>query len=86
MRFTIKGRRIIVPTAFQNRALKQLHFNHMCREKTMLLACESIYWVNMNADIDKTIENCSTYLDFQAGRSNGKKVSHKIPGRLRESV
>ena len=34
----------------------------MGMEKTRLLACESMYWVNMNANIEEVIKNCPTYL------------------------
>ena len=40
--------RIIVPAALK--VLEQLHLNHMGIEKKRLLACESIYSVNNNAD------------------------------------
>ena len=60
----MKGRTIIIP-ASQDKVLKQLHLRHMSIVKTRLLACESIYWVNMNANIEETVTNCSIWLDFQ---------------------
>ena len=51
----VKGRRIIIPVVLQDKA-QQLHLNHMDIEKTRLLACESICWINMNADIEVTVK------------------------------
>ena len=61
---TITGRRRIIPEVLQDKTLKQLHLNHMEIEKIRLLACNTIYWVNMNTDIEKIVKNCPTCLDF----------------------
>ena len=53
----------------QDKALKQMHLNHMDTKKTRLLACESMYWINMNTDAEETVRNCPTGLDFQAAGS-----------------
>ena len=50
----IKGKQIIITPQLQMQMSEQLHSNHMGVEKTKLLACESIYWLNINADIDVT--------------------------------
>ena len=34
-------------------------------EKTKLLACKLVYWVNINDDIEKHIKNYTTCLAFQ---------------------
>ena len=47
---------IIVPVSLRDKKLKQLHLNHMGIEKTRLLACESIHWVNMKSDIKETVK------------------------------
>ena len=48
----MKGRRIVVLAYLQDRTIKKLHLNHIGIEKTRLLVCESIYWVNMNVNIE----------------------------------
>ena len=53
----MKGRCIIVPEVLKHQALDQLHVNHMGIKKTKLLACESIYWVNINNDIENYMKN-----------------------------
>ena len=61
----MKGRHIITPEALKQQALDQPYVNHMGIEKTKLLACESIYWVNVNNGIKNYIKNCNTFLEFQ---------------------
>ena len=53
----MKGKRIIILSAsLQGKVLNQLHMIHMSIGKTRLLACELIYWINMNADIEDTVK------------------------------
>ena len=51
----VKNKRIIIPFPLQKQILQQLHRNHMGIEKMRLLACYSVYWVYMNADIENAI-------------------------------
>ena len=39
--------------------------NHMGIKKTCLLTWKSVYWINLNAYIEKTVKQCSTCLDYQ---------------------
>ena len=51
-------------------------------EKIKLLACKSIYWANINNNIKKCIQNCTTCLTFQQTQSEHKIIHHDIPVRL----
>ena len=55
-RIMLKGRHIVIPTRLRQQVLDQLHTNHMGLEKTKLLACESVYWHSINADMKKYIK------------------------------
>ena len=61
----IKGRCIIIPDSLKQQVLTQLHTNHMGIEKTKLLACESVFWHNINGNIEAYIKLCATCLEFQ---------------------
>ena len=74
----MKGRRRIIPTSLQKKALDQLHVNRMG-----ILACESIDWMNINANIESTIENCPIFLDFQPTQPKDKTLSHRMSGGCR---
>ena len=57
----MKGRNVIIPDILKTQALNQLHVRGMGIEKTKLLACKSIYWVNINDYIEKYIKNCALH-------------------------
>ena len=73
----MKGRQIVIPTVLKQHVLDQLHTNHMGIEKTMLLAHESVYWADINTDIEKHIKNC-TCLEFQQMQPKEKILYHDI--------
>ena len=50
----LKGRCVVIAESFKKQVLEQLHLNHMGIEKTRLLTYESIYWININDDIEST--------------------------------
>ena len=52
----MKGGAKLIPDVLQKQALKQPHINHMDIEKTVLLEHESVYWIGMNAGIEKHIK------------------------------
>ena len=78
----LKGRCIIIPTSLKQQILEQLHINHMGIKKTKLLACKSVYWPSINADIDNFIKICTTCLHFQQMQPKEKIIYHYIPLHL----
>ena len=60
----LKGRHIVIPSSLRQQILEQLHTNHVGIEKTKLLACKSIYWSSINADIEKHIKTVLHVLNF----------------------
>ena len=50
-------------------------------EKTKLLMHKSVYWVNINTDIEKHIKNCKTCLEFQHTQPKENIMQHAIPFR-----
>ena len=77
----MKGRYILTPSSLKQQVLDQLHTNHMGIEKTKLLACESVYWADINADVEKQIKNCTKCLEFQEMQPKEKIIHHDIPLR-----
>ena len=58
--------------------LEQPHSNCMGIEKMTLLTQESVYWVNMNADINNTITQCATCLEYQQTQPHEKVIPHEV--------
>ena len=75
----LKDRCIIITTNLRCQILELLHTNHKGIEKTKLLACESVYWPSINADIDNFIKNCTTCLHFQQTQVKERIIHHDIP-------
>ena len=61
----IKGKFIIIPFALQKQILDQLHNNHMGIKKMQLLVRKSLYWINVNIDIEWTVKQCATCLGYE---------------------
>lgn len=55
----LKGQQIVIPQTLQEDILKQLHTAHLGQEKTKLLAKDTVYWVNINRDIEQFTKSCS---------------------------
>ena len=77
----MKGRCIIIPESLKQQVLDQLHVNHMGIEKPKLLVCKSVYWVNINNDIENHIKNCNMCLEFQQTQPMEKAIHQDIPLR-----
>ena len=82
----LKDRCIIIPNSLRQQVLDQLHTNHMGIEKTKLLAHKCVYWYSINADIEKYIKQCATYLEFQQMQPKEKIIHHDVPLRPWEVV
>ena len=66
--------------------LRQLYSNHVGIEKTRLLACELVYWINMNADIENIFKDCSTCLKYQNTQLEEKTTPYEVPAKPWEIV
>ena len=71
----LKGICVVIPETLK-KALEQLHANHVGIVKTKLMACESIYWTNINDDIEQHIKNALHVLIFS--KHNQKKILYTM--------
>ena len=74
----MKGRCIIIPQDLKQQVLDQLHLNHMSIKKAKLLTCESVYWVNINNNIENHVKSCRTSLKFHQMQPKEKIIHHDI--------
>jgi hypothetical protein len=75
----MKGQQIVIPKSAQTNILTQLHTAHLGQEKTKLLAREFVYWININKDIDRQIEQCQTCQYYQPSQTAEPLLPHDIP-------
>ena len=82
----MKGKCIIIPCLLQMQILEQLHNNHMGNEKMHLLVRESVYWVNMKTDIELTVRQFSTCLEYQCTQPHKAELHYDILCKSSEVV
>ena len=74
-----KGRQVIIPKPSRQEILNQLHTSHQGIKKTQLLARESVYWENINKDIEMMTKNCNTCQKYQPNQNQEPTLHHSIP-------
>lgn len=82
----LKGERIIIPSSMKAKILNQLHCAHQGIEKTKLLARDSVYWNNINSDIEKMVKSCPVCQEHQPAQQRETLLPHDIPNRPWETV
>jgi len=55
----LKGTRILIPKTLQADVRQQLHYPHQEAEKCKLRAKGSVFWVNINRDIEEMVKSCA---------------------------
>jgi hypothetical protein len=74
-----KGQQLLIPKPQQNNILEQLHTAHMGQEKTKLLAKVTVYWPNINHDIEELIKRCQICQRYQPAQCPEPLLQHSIP-------
>ncbi|KAJ8023319.1 hypothetical protein HOLleu_35705 [Holothuria leucospilota] len=74
-----KGRQVLIPKPLHADILNQLHNGHQGIEKTRRLARESVYWPNINRDIEKLVSSCSICQELQPSQTREPLEPHEIP-------
>ena len=81
----MNGMWIIIPEELQKQAL-EWHINHMgIGKQTRLLACESFYWIYMNANIENIVKKLFYMWWFSADAAQRKKHLSWNIGNMRET-
>ena len=74
-----KGRQVLIPEASRKDILKQLHTSHQGIKKTQLLARESVFWENINKDIEEMTKTCNICQKYQPNQRAEPTLHHSIP-------
>ena len=78
--------RIVIPKSLQADILSRIHEGHQGRERCKMLARKSVYWSNMNADIDKIVNQCEPCLLRRNRPGREPLHSHPVPERAWQKV
>ena len=68
---SLLGSRVIIPSAGHQIILNHLHHTHPVITKMKMLARSYIWWLGIDVDIKRTVQNCNT---CQLNRSNPAKA------------
>ena len=75
----LKGTRIVIPKSLQSEVLKQIHYAHQGFEKCKLRAKGSVFWTNINADIDETVKSCAPCQHTAKMNTKEPMTPHDVP-------
>ena len=74
-----KGRQVIIPQSMRKDILRQLHKGHPGIEKMRLLARQSVYWPNINRQIDESVRLCTQCQERMPEQRREPLLPHEIP-------
>lgn len=74
-----KNNSVIIPWSMRSEILNILHEGHQGIEKTKSLARSTVYWPNINQEIENKIKQCESCNIFSSNKSKEKMLSHEIP-------
>ena len=77
----LKGQQLVIPRMQQPEILRQLHTAHLGTEKTKLLARDTVYWLNINKDIDRLVQTCNVCQEHQPSQTPEPLQQHDIPSK-----
>ncbi len=75
----LKGTRILIPTSLQPAVLQQLHYAHQGAEKCQHRVKGSVFWANINRDIEEMVKCCAPCQRNQKLNVKETLVPHDIP-------
>ena len=61
--------------------MKLLHISHLGIVKTKTLARESVYWPNINSQIEEVIHSCEACQIYKNQQKSEAEIKHYIPYR-----
>ena len=75
----LKGTRVLIPKTLQSEVLAQLHYAHQGSEKCKLRAKGSVFWNNINRDIDNMVRSCGPCQHNQHMNAKEPLTPHDVP-------
>lgn len=73
--------RIVIPKALQAELLSRIHESHQGQDRCKSLARRSVYWKNMNSDIERMVSECNECLLRRKAPAREPLIPHELPDR-----
>ena len=77
----LKSSRVLIPPPMRGEILSKLHASHQGIEKTKLRARTSVFWKDINKDIEATVSSCTTCQRHQSSQAKEPLMQPDIPPR-----
>ena len=75
----LKGTRIIIPNECRDEVLEKLHEGHFGIDCTRLRARDSVYWLQINQDIETLVKSCKKCQEFSRRNKRDPVLLREIP-------
>ena len=75
----LKGTRIIIPNDCRDDVLEKLHEGHFGIDRTKLRARDSVYWPQINQDIETLGKSCEKCQEFSKRNNRDPDIPGEIP-------
>ena len=77
----LKGSCIVIPESCRDEILDQLHKGHFGSDRTKLQARDSVYWPNINKDIECLVKTCDLCQEHSCRNNKDPAISRDIPNQ-----
>ena len=77
----MRGERVLIPEKKRKDVLQNLHQHHLGITKTKQLARDTVYWPQMNAQIEDMVSRCEECLQLRNRQQKEPMIIHPIPDR-----
>ena len=78
-RLVLKGIRIVIPTQCQSEVLEKLHKGHFGIDRTRLRAKDTVYWPEINVDIETLVKSCELCQEYSRRNNKDLVLARELP-------
>ena len=79
--FILKGDRLVIPTVLRQEILKKIHEGHQGIDKCKRRARDSVFWPNLNNQIEQLVRRCETCLNLLPSKPAEPMLIRTLPTR-----
>ena len=82
----LKEECIVVPAQLQTNILEKIYAGHQGQEKCKRWVRVSIFWLGINKDIERIIQDCNLCMIYRDAQLKQPPISHQIPTQSWQKV
>ena len=75
----LKGIRIVIPVQCQSEVLEKLHEGHFGIDRTRLRAKDTVYWPEINVDIETLVKSCELCQEYSRRNNKDLVLARELP-------